>query len=70
MNNETKIISELILILQEYKYKIKNIENDINQKIIYYENIVNNLCNHEWDIDYTYLGEKTQYQCKFCKLYK
>lgn len=70
MNNETKIISEFILILQEYKYKIKNIENNINQKIIHYENILMKLCNHEWDIDHTYLGEKTLYQCKFCKLYK
>ena len=70
MNNETKIISELIFTLHEYKYKLKNIQDDINQKIIHYENLLMNLCKHDWDIDHSYLGEKTLYQCKFCKLYK
>ena len=70
MNNENQIIFELIMTLYEYKYKLKNIQDEMNEKIKYYENKLMNLCKHEWDIDYSYLGEKTQYQCKYCKLYK
>jgi hypothetical protein len=68
--NEIKTILELIQTLNEYKFKLRNISDDISKKIIHYENILIKLCNHEWEIDYSYNTERTQYQCKICKLYK
>jgi hypothetical protein len=70
MNNQNEEIKNIIDYLIETKYSLKNMLNDISQKIMYYENKLFRLCNHEWEIDHSYIGEKTQYQCKFCKLYK
>jgi len=70
MNNETKILLETIQTLNEFKYKLKNMSNYIDNKLLQFEIILLNQCNHEWEIDHSYLGEKTQYQCRFCNLYK
>jgi archaellum component FlaC len=59
-------VNEIINNIQS----LKNISFEINQKILSFQKQLYNICKHDWAIDYSYVGEKRQYQCKKCKLYR
>jgi hypothetical protein len=49
---------------------LTNLSFEINQKIQSYQTQLFNICRHDWCIDNSYVGEKRQYQCRKCKLYR
>lgn len=45
--------------IEKLKKLIESIDIELEQK-----------CNHNWKREYTYYGERSQYQCSICNLYK
>lgn len=83
LENEISNLNQYVNNLQgvddiiNFKYKINNtIFSYINhiqklRKIIEIIDIkLEKECNHNWQRDYTYCGEHSQYQCSKCHLYK
>jgi hypothetical protein len=83
LENEISNLNQYVNNLQipddiiNFKYKINNtIFSYVNhieklRKIIETIDIkLEKECNHNWQRDYTYYGEHSQYQCSKCYLYK
>ena len=83
LENEISNLNQYVNNLQgaddiiNFKYKINNTVFSYVNHIEKLRKIIETIdiklekeCNHNWQRDYTYYGEHSQYQCIICKLYK
>lgn len=68
--NITSEINNLIISYDKKCYRIKSYLSLIEKKYYDHKNTLKNICQHNYVIDYDYVGEKKQYKCKKCNCYK
>jgi len=63
-------VQKILSIIQEKKRNLINFKKKTEEEIESLEDDLRKVCSHDWQIDYSNRGEKTEYICLKCTLYK
>jgi len=70
MENSFEFITNELKIKKNKLIEVKNTKSNLEEEIEKLEQKLYKICKHQWIIDRSNYGEKTEYICKECLLYK
>ena len=70
MENSFEFITNELKIKKNKLIEVKNTKSNLEEEIEKLEQKLYKICKHQWIIDRSNYGEKTEYICTECLLYK